>query len=59
MPLSVVSSLAAPRAVRTAQEAEPKGRAAEEIRDLAKWVFKEVGLLTKKQGNKVTKKEAA
>ena len=44
---------------RTAQEAEPKGRAAEEIRDLAKWVFKEVGLLPKKLGNKVTKKEAA
>jgi chromosome partitioning protein len=44
---------------RTAQEAEPKGRAAEEIRDLAKWVFKEISLLPKKQSNKVTKKEAA
>ena len=44
---------------RTAQEAEPKGRAAEEIRDLAKWVFKEIGLLPKKLGNKVAKKEAA
>lgn len=43
---------------RTAQEMEPKGRAADEIRELALWVCKKVTKLPVKQGNKVAEKAA-
>jgi chromosome partitioning protein len=42
---------------RTAQEAEPKGRAAEEVKALAKWLCEEVIMVTKPQSKKVTRKE--
>lgn len=44
---------------RTAQEMEPKGRAAEEIRNLADWVCRTVILLPRKQSSKVAKGKAA
>lgn len=44
---------------RTAQEGEPKGRAAEEIRELALWVCAKVIKLPRYRGNKVAAKETA
>jgi chromosome partitioning protein len=44
---------------RTALEMEPKGRAAEEVRALSKWLCEKVILLPKPQAKKVTKGRAA
>ena len=44
---------------RTAQEADPKSKAADEINDLAAWVFKTINLLPSKKGSKVAKRAAA
>jgi chromosome partitioning protein len=44
---------------RTAQEREPKGKAAREIQDLTSWICKQVTLSPKNLGNKVTRKENA
>lgn len=44
---------------RTAQEMEPKGRAAEEVGELALWICEKVIKLPKRKGNKVTNKEKA
>lgn len=43
---------------RTAQEIEPKGKAAQEVQSLLLWLCDEVTLLSKTQSNKVTKKLA-
>lgn len=43
---------------RTAQETDPTGKAAAEIRALLLWTSEKIGLITKQQVTKVTKKQA-